>query len=298
VTTAGDLVEETLGLLESYSLDEEQSATLSADIGSADLTFTVNDARGIATGLSPGIVEIDSELFYVSSVDDTTATVEPWGRGYKKSTAAAHTAGSRVVSQPLFPRHLVLTALNETLNRVFPDVFAVKQTDKTVTVPVITYDMPDDTQWILEAAWQVPNGMQYWKSCKRVRLSPTSGISGLGDITADVADCMYPGAPLRFIYAASPVEFTSEADDWSVCGLHDGMKDVIKYGAAVSPTISSELSRLQMATVEQQDRAKVVSESAALTTSRLLDQMFQQRLMEERKTLQRLYPPRVSGSWY
>lgn len=298
MSTAGDLVEETLGLLESYSLDEEQATTLAGDISPTDLTFTVTTSRGVATGISPGIVEIGSELLYVSAVDGTTATVEPWGRGYKKTTATSHTSGDRVVSQPLFPRSMVLTALNETVSRVFPEVYAVKQADFTVTVPSITYDLPDEARWIIEAAWQVPNGMQYWQSCVKARILPSGGVAGLGNVEADIADRMYPGAPLRIIYAAAPTPFSSEDDDYSVCGLPEGMRQVLKYGAAVAPTISTELSRLQVATVEQQDRAKIVSESAALTTSRLMDQMFQQRLLEERKTLQRLYPPRVSRSWY
>lgn len=301
-TTAGAMVDEALGLLESFSLDEEQATTLAADIGPTDAQFSVTDTRGVAVGISPGIVEIDNELLYAQAVnDDMTVDLVPWGRGYKSTTPAAHTAGSRIVSQPTFPRSKILDGLNETLARVFPNLFAVKTYEDTTKVPGITYDLPDDAQWILGVKWQVPGAPVYWKGVSRWRIDQGGGTfegDGLNGITVDVGDCMSPGQPIRFLYAAKPAVFTSEADVFeTVTGLHAGARDVVVLGTAVQSVISQELSRLQMATVEQQNRAGVVAPSAALTSSRFLEQRYQTRLLEEQRALRQLYPPRIARSW-
>jgi hypothetical protein len=298
--TASKMIDETKGLLQSWSLDEEQSTTLQNTMGSADLTFQVTSARGVATGVSPGIIEIDNELIYADTVSPTgAATIPPWGRGYLNTTPANHTAGSRVVSQPTFPRAKVLDSLNQVMQRIFPSVWAVKSTELTTTFPVITYDVGDDAEWVLGARWQVPDGRQYWQSIRRWRISPGGGTHfGNTGITVDIGDDMIPGRPIQILYAAKPKPLVLETDDFeTVTGLNLGIEDVVTLGAAAALTESQELSRLQMSSVEQQNRAQLVAPSAALTSSRYLEQRFQQRLLEERRSLQRLYPPHVTREW-
>lgn len=298
--TAAQLIDEVHGLLQSFSLDESQSTTLAADVTSGALTLTVTDTRGVAVGVSPGVIEIGQELLYVATVDASgTATVPPWGRGYLGTTAAAHTAGSRVISQPTFPRAWTLQAINETLDRVFPEVFAVKSTELTTTFPVLTYTLPSDAEWVLKAAWQTPSAAQYWQAVKRFRMSAGGG-SLFGDTgkSVDVADGIVPGRPIQFLYAASPTHLAAETDVFeTVTGLGSGLIDVVALGAASSLMVSQEASRLQLSSVEQQNRSGLVAPSAALTTSNLMDKRFQTRLLEERKSLQRLYPPRITGAW-
>lgn len=294
------MIDEVKGLLQSWSLDEEQSTTLTATMGSADLTFLVTAGKGVATGASPGIMEIGQELMYCDTVaPDGTVTVTAWGRGYLNTTAANHLVGSRVISQPSFPRAKVLDAINQTMYRVFPAVFAVKSVEQVTTVPSITYTMPSDCERVLNVRWQQPDGRNYWQGVRRWRQWPGGGtLTGDTGITVDVSDAMMPGRPIQFIYAAKPAALVNETDDFvTVTGLDIGIEDVITTGAAAQMLKSQELSRLQMSTVEQQNRAQLVAPSAALTASRALEQTFQQRLMEERKALQQLYPPRITGSW-
>jgi hypothetical protein len=294
-TTTSKMIAATRGLLQSWSLDEEQSTTLAADMGVGDLSFTITTARGIATGVSPGIIEIDEELMYCDSISSTGGTITAWGRGHLETVPAAHVTGTRIISQPTFPRAKILDEMNQTMARIFPDVFAVKVFDDTVKSVSITYNLPDDAQWVLAGKWQRADGRQYWQSLQRMRVSPI----GSDGVTVDVADHMMPGRPIQFIYAAKPSPLVNESDDFeTTTGLSISVQDVVTIGAADSLTVSQELSRLQMSSVEQQNRAQLVAPSAALTSSRYLEQRFQQRLMEERKSLQRLYPPRVNRSWY
>lgn len=300
MVTLGQMIDETHGLLQSWSLDSEQVTTLAAPLGPTDVTGSVTAARGIATGISPGICEAGLEMFYVDSITQTGGfTVPAWGRGYLGTSAAQHQTGDRVISQPTFPRFWTREALNETMNRIFPDVFAVKQVELTTTAPRVTYQLPSDAQWVLGAKWQVPDGRQYWDTIRRWRVSPGGGTQ-FGDtgITVDVGDQMVPGRPIQFLYAAEPKPFVNETDDFvGVTGLPASLRDVVILGAASAMTMSQELSRLQLASIEQQDRSREVAPSAGLTSSQALERKFQTRLMEERKTLQRLYPPRITGSW-
>lgn len=300
MATCGLLLDEVLGKLESWSLDEEQATTLAAPMTAGGTTFTVTSARSVALGISSGIIEIDSELMYVSNVSGTSVTIEPWGRGYKNTVPAAHNAGARVVSQPLFPRSKILDAVNQTLGRVFPELYAVTTYETTSTLPVRIYPLPAGSQWLIDARWQVPNGTKTWQSLKWWRVDPGGGTQ-FGDgpgITVELGDAIPSGRPLAFRYASAPGLFTAEADVYkTVTGLPDSTRDVIVLGTASALVQSQELSRLQVSSVEQQNRSQLVAPSAALTSSRYLEQAFQQRLKEERQSLQRLYPPRIQWKW-
>ncbi len=297
---ASRLIDEVVGLLQTFTSDVSQSTTLAADVAPGDLTFTVSSPAGGIAGLSPGIIEMGTELIYCDSVgSDGTATISGWGRGMQSTTPAIHLAGTRVISQPAFPRFWVLEAMNETISRIFPQVFAVAVSDFTTTYPSVTYDLPDEAEWVLDARWQPPTGTGYWQAVKRWRMGQ-GGTSVLGDpgVSVDVADSMTPGCPIEFTCASQPSPLVSESDDFvSTTGLAAGIRDVIVLGAAASLTTSQELSRLEQTSIEQQDRARLVAPSAALTSSRFLEQKFQARLKEETMSLRRRYPLRLTGAW-
>lgn len=299
--TTAQVIDETLGLLQSWSLDQSQSTTATSAMDASSLSFTYDASTSIATGISAGMVEIDRELIYVANVDGSTATIPPWGRGFKSTTAVAHNINARVVSQPTFPRQKVLDVLNQVIQRVFPEIFAVKNYETTTTIPIFTYDLPDDASWVLSAKWQIPNGTRYWKNVKNWRVSAGGGTQfgdGLNGITVDVGDLMMPGRPIQFLYAAQPSSLVNDSDDFvATTGMSAGLVDVIELGAAAQLVTALELSRLQMSSIEQQNRSQLVAPSAALTSSRYLDTRFQERLKEERLSLQRLYPPRITREW-
>lgn len=298
MTTCGQIIDETIGLMESWSMNQEQSASLTGSMTTGALTFTY-DAGGVGSGISTGICEIDRELVYVSNVDGTTATVPSWGRGYKNTTAATHASGARVISQPAFPRQKVLDAINQVFERIFPRIFAIASYETVTTIPVITYDLPDTAQWLLLAKWRVPDGRQYWQDVRRWRISSGGGTE-FGDmgITVDVDDTMMPGRPIQFLYAKKPSPLVNESDDFvTVTGLNAGLVDVVEFGAAAALSPGLEMSRLVTMSVDQQNRSQQVSPSAALTASKFLDGRFTERLEEERKALQRLYPPRLTRQW-
>jgi hypothetical protein len=287
-------------------MNAEQATTLSGSIGSTDLTFTVTDVQADQLGISSGVIEIDTELILVSSVaDDGSCTVPPWGRGYLGTTAATHTADAMVISQPTFPRAKVFDAINEIIGRVFPEVYAAKSANFTTTIPSITYDLPDDAVRLLDARWKETGPQSYWRGIRKVRVNPSSGTTAstgstgpYNNVTVDIGDAMFPGRDLVITYAAKPTPFTALTDDFvTVTGLPLSCKDVLVLGAAAILTVNQELSRLQVATIEQQNRSQTVAPAAALTSSRFLEQKYKDRLKEEAQALRAKYPVRLMGVW-
>lgn len=299
MTTAGALIDEVKGMLQGWSISEEQSTTLSGDMGSLDLTFQVTESRGVAVGASAGIVEIDLELMYVSKIDtaSNTATVVPWGRGYLSTTAAEHLDGSRVISQPTYPKQVLFNAINAAILRVYPQLFQVKVVNTTANAASFTYALPSDCERVIDIRWQLPTAAQEWRGVRGWRMS-AGGATGDSSRSVDIADPMIQGRPIEIRYAARPSVFTSLTDDFvTVTGLTASAKEVIALGAAIDPTISQELARLQTSTIEQQNRAALVQPSAAQIASQGLEQKYERRLAEESNSLRQLYPPRPHRTW-
>ena len=77
MATFNDLVTEVRESLRGYGLIREQVAFLTAPINASTLTIPVDDASGI----QPGIVEIDGESIYGRAAADTPLPAAPDGRG-------------------------------------------------------------------------------------------------------------------------------------------------------------------------------------------------------------------------
>lgn len=301
MTTVGKMITQTRGKLQSWADQSEQSTTLSATIGTADATFSVLAARGIATGISPGTIEIDSELMFLEAVDTANGacTVAAWGRGYEDTTPAIHLGGRRVISNPSFPRSKILDEMNTVMGRIYPKIFAVKQIETIVNAVKLTYPLPSDAERVLYARWQVPGPEEYWQDVRFMRFNQGLGtLSGDTGRSVDFGDSMMPGRPLQIVYQAQPGLLSDESAEFATAtSLGNSIEDVIVLGAAAALVEGLELSRLQTSSIEQQNRSQLVAPSAALTSSRFLNQRFSERLSEEQDKLRELFPPRIARSW-
>jgi hypothetical protein len=101
-TTYANMVDEILLNLSGYTLRQDRTTHLTQDITSSGLSLNL----GSVTNIGKGVVEIDDELIWLDSYDrvSNTATAAPYGRGYNGSTAALHTANTKVTVAPTFPR--------------------------------------------------------------------------------------------------------------------------------------------------------------------------------------------------
>lgn len=290
MTTAKDLVDECLAQLHGYGATRDRITPLSADIGATDTTFTVDFTFGQAVGITPGVVEIDSEQVYVTSIDSTTGVctvANGFGRGYSDTTPAAHTAGARVVSRPRWPRIWLLKQLNEVLGGVFPQLFVPNTYQTAVTWPSDTYTLPGANgtpMSVVDVQWRDPIGN--WQRCRSYAVDPYDGTFRLG------GSAMI-GRPLRIIYATQPKVFTDESDDFTATGLPATASDVLTLGVVAKLVPSLDISRAQTTSVEQSDRSRVVPPYSGIKTAQYIMAEYQERLHNEAASLRRQYRPRM-----
>ena len=287
-TTASDLITEIGAQLHGWGSTQDRITPLTNSIGPTDTTFTVDFAFGQAVGITPGVIQIDSELLYVTAVDAGTGVVtlaNGFGRGFSGTTAASHTAGSMIVSRPKFPRIWLFKQINEILGSLYPDLFAVKTFTGTITSPSNTYTLPGDTPMhVIDAQWQDIVGN--WHRCQSYALDPYDGTFRLGD-------GLPIGRPLRVIYGTQPDLFTAETDNLTVTGLPASCADILTLGVVARQVPGLDISRAQQTSVEQSDRSRVVPPFAGVNAAKYLEAKLQQRLENEAQALRKQYRPRI-----
>lgn len=289
--TAGDLITEASAQLHGWGSTQDRVTPLTANMGPTDLTFQVDFTFGQSVGITPGVVEIDSELLYVTAVDPATGLVtlaNGFGRGYKGTTATSHNAGATVVSRPKFPRSGLFIQLNEIVNAVYPELFAIGTFVGVVTTPTNAYDLGSTTGTpieIIDAQWQDPIGN--WHKCRSYTLDPIDAKFRLG------SGAMV-GQPLRVLYKTQPRAFTAESQDLTTqTGLPASVADVLTLGVVARQVPALDISRAQLNSVEQSDRSRVVPPYAGVNAGKYLMALFQERLANEAASLRRQYKPRI-----
>jgi hypothetical protein len=286
---AKNLIDETVKMMHGFGQTNDRQAVLSNAIGAGDLTFTVDAAAGPAVGINPGFVEIDSEQLLVTNVDPNSnvcTVANGFGRGYDGTTATSHAQYARVVSQPKFPRNWVLTQMNEVIGALFPDLFAINTYTTTVTYPINIYTLPAPRPTrLLDVQWQDTIGN--WDHCAAYQIDMFDG-------TVRVGGGMPIGRPLRFIYASEPKLFAAETDDFvTATGLPLTCSDLLSIGTCMKLAPTFDISRAQTSTMEQSSRSTSVPPNTGINIGTFLEKQFQQRLMNEAKSLRALYPTKM-----
>lgn len=292
MTTAGDVVDLVSQELHGWGISQDRITSLVAPIGPSDTSFTVNDIFGQATGITPGVVEIDAELLYATVLDQTTkiCTLDPgFGRGFLGTTPAAHAAGAKVTSRPKFPRNEILKEVNNVIQSVYPKLYAVKQqNDLVVTYPSNSYALTGTPEDVLDVQWQDTLGR--WLRVDAFQLDDYDLALRVG---SGVGSGLMIGRPLRVVWSEKPKPFTAEANDFSVSGLPASCLDVLTKGAAGRLAIGIDISRAQSQSVEQSDRSRVVPPNAGLNVAAALLKQYDTRLTQEAQSLRKRYTPRI-----
>lgn len=287
MTTCKDLIDECSAQLHGWGSTADRVTPLTAPVGAGDTTFTVDFSFGQATGITPGVVEIDSEQLYVTAVDSNTnicTLANGFGRGYNDTTATSHAAGAKIISRPKFPRVWLLKQINEIIGAIYPELFAVNTFTGLVTYPTNTYTLTPTPMSVLDAQWQDLLGN--WRKCPSYTVDPFDGSFRLGSGPLI-------GRPLRVLYATQPQPFASEADNFSVTGLPTSCVDVLTLGTVAKQVPGLDISRAQLSSVEQSDRSRVVPPNSGVNAAKYLMAEFQDRLHNEAVSLRRQYRSRL-----
>ena len=293
MSTFEQLTDSTLLYLYGFTTLQDQATYLTASVSASALSIPVADA----TAISRGVLEIDDELIWADTVDTTglTATVPPYGRGFRSSTAASHASGTRVVSSPLFPRTLVKQAINQTITAVYPDLWGIGSTSFTFNPAVSAYALPAGTKKVLAVSWQTVGPTREWMPVRNWRLDPNANTTAWPTgVTLNVYDSITPGRTVQVTYAKQPSVLVNDSDDFStVTGLPDSSEDVIRYGAAYRMVPFFDSPHLSGMSAEADFAANLRPVGASAQLGRSMLQTYQIRLAEEARRLQDLFPIRA-----
>lgn len=266
-----------------------QLGTFKGWVGTPPTTVALADIA-VADKLHDVLVEIGPELIYVTSYDPTTqsATCPPWFRRQNGSPANdAAPVDSRVVINPLWSHWTIAQAVVSGIDKLYPDLFAAKSTEITLTPLDERYALPADCESILNVKLQ--------------DIGPGNVQRKLGTWTVDpqgkylhVKRPGIGGLKLKVTYRAKPV-VPDPADTeavWSDTGLPDSAADLPVFYALATLLPSAEAAKTQTASVEQSERNRFVQAGTALSAAKYWMQVFEKQLEVERRKMLSLYPPR------
>lgn len=289
MTTYDGLVDLVLMNLQGFSLDQDQITYLTGSIGPTDTTIAVNDV----TETSRGLVEIEDELVWIQSIDNTsmTATIAPKGRGWMGTAAAAHDAGTVVKNNPKWPKSVIKRAINDVITSTYPDLFQVKTTSFTFAAAKFNYDLPADAADVLDVTWDVIGPTKRWPRVQRWRyVSNADRTTHPTGKTVEVLDYIVPGRTVSVTYTALPAKLSNGTDEFEDTGLAPTTEDVVLYGACYRLSGYLDIPRLQVQNVEGNQRSQLVSPGAASNASKYFYALYQERLNREREILVSQWP--------
>lgn len=299
-TTYGSLVDEVLLNLAGYTMRQERTTHLTQDITSTGLTLNL----GTTTNIGKGVVEIGEELIWLDSYDriSSTATAAPYGRGFQSTTAAAHTAGTKVTVSPTFPRSAVKRAINEAIQSVYPTLYALDTYNFTFNAVQNTYQLPADVQTVLYVSWSTIGPTKEWRPVKGWRLDSMANHTAFSSgTTISIYDNLPAGRMIQITYTKVPAAFNGSADTANfeeTTGLLASAKDVVIYGAAYRLASFIDAGRLNYSSAEADNADTKIQFGSGSSNSRFLLALYNQRLNEEKTKLRDLFPTRVHYTRY
>jgi hypothetical protein len=290
MTTFNELADATILDLYGYTQLQDQSTHLTANVTSSASVLPVADTLAV----SRGTIEIGDELLWVDDVNLQTLelVLAPYGRGFRGTNASAHSAGERVVSSPMFPRHRIKQALNDAISSVYPDIFGVGVTEFAWNPSRNTYPLNDPALEVLSVTHSTVGPSKEWLPARRYRLDRnadmtefTSGasISVYGNIT--------PGRTVKVVYAKEPTRL-NPGDDFSDSGLPASCEDVIRLGAQYRLIPMVQTPYLSGSSAEADFASQQRPLGSATAIGRYVLQMYQVRLAEESRRQRSLFNDR------
>jgi hypothetical protein len=304
MSTLQNMIDEVVINLAGYTYQQDRATHLTGAI----TTTTSSSASptilslGSTENLGKGVVEIDEELLWIDSFDRVanTATVSPYGRGYLGTTAATHTADTKVTISPTFPRYVIKKAINDTVRALGSSIFAVKQTTFTYNAAITTYELENlNIRNILTMHWESIGPSKEWIRVKRFDFDALPEITtwGATSQTVTIGDIITPGRTVKVVYATEPAALSTNSDVFTTTtGLPESVRDVVILGAAYRLLTYLDPARAGQVSPQADETDSKRPFGSSGNATRQLFALYTQRLAEETKAQQQQYPARVHYS--
>ena len=294
MATFNDMVNEVKTNLQGYTLKQDRLTYLNAAISSVATSMIV----GSASNLAKGTIEIDDELIWIDNFTaaSNTLNVAPgFGRGFQNSTPTAHAQYAQVTLAPSFPRVSIKKAINDTINSLYPRLWAIDSYTFTFNASQTTYALPDDLEQILFISWQTTGSSKEWLPVNRWRADGMANIATFNTTnTINIYENIQPGRTVQVYYTTTPDTLDSNSDDFAdVTGLPASSQDVVTLGAAYKLLSFIDSGRISLTSAESDLADSKIPSGAGANNSRYIYALYQQRLNEEALKLQDKFPIRL-----
>ena len=294
MATFNEMVNEVKTNLQGYTLKQDRLTYLNAAITSVSTSMIV----GSSSNLAKGTIEIDDELIWIDNFTaaSNTLNVAPgFGRGYQGSTPTSHSQYAQVTLSPSFPRISIKKAINDTINSLYPRLWAVDSYTFTFNASQTTYALPDDLEAILYVSWQTTGSSKEWLPVNRWRADGMANLATFNSTnTINIYENIQPGRTVQVYYTTTPDTLDNNSDDFAdVTGLPASSQDVVTLGAAYKLLSFIDSGRISLTSAESDLADSKIPSGAGANNSRYIYALYQQRLNEEALKLQDKYPIRL-----
>ena len=279
MTTFDELTDDVLSMLRGYVRSQESVTALNGGINSSVTTLTVDNGSRLGMGRA----EIDDELVYIDAITTNTVGLQPWGRGVDGTTAAAHADNARVTFNPLFPRHYVKRAINDTIQSMGVELKATDVTTFTFLAAVSTYSLPSAAKSVNQVTWKTVGPTGRWETVRRWQVDTEANTTQYATgKTITIWDPVVPGRTVQVRYLKEPTNLSAGSDTLTgTAGLPASCRDVVALGTAARLVSSIDVALLDPSSVQAgffDERRQIGSAS---NVARTLYALYQQRLAEE-----------------
>ena len=294
MATFNEMVNEVKTNLQGYTLKQDRLTYLNAAINSVATSMVV----GSSSNLAKGPIEIDDEIIWIDNFNTASNTLNAapgFGRGYQGTTPTNHAQYAQVTLSPSFPRISIKKAINDTINSLYPKLWAVDSFTFTFNASQTTYALPDDLEQILFVSWQTTGSSKEWLPVNRWRADGMANISTFNTTnTINIYENIQPGRTVQVYYTTTPDTLENNSDDFAdVTGLPASCQDVVTLGAAYKLLSFVDSGRISLTSAESDLADSKIPSGAGANNSRYIYALYQQRLNEEALKLQDKFPIRL-----
>lgn len=292
MSTFAQLADRVEAVLHGYTENTEPATWLVGNATSTATTLSVYDASVIGRGY----VQIDDEIVFVNSTDNVAnaLTLAPWGRAQRGTSAASHNQNAKVIMGPLFPRQEIKNAINNTIDSMYPSVFAVGTYDFDYVAAQYSYQIPAAVQNVLSVTYSIVGPSKEWFPARAWQLDRTADSDAFATTKSlSVYSEIVPGQTVHVTYSKRPTLLTSDNQEYeTVTGFPSYSEDVVIYGAAFRMISFLDPSRLGPQSAAADILDGVRPNGSGQNASRFLYNIYQQRLNEVANNQRRQYPIR------
>lgn len=292
MSTFAQLADRVEAVLHGYTENTEPSTWLTTTATSTSTSLTVHDASVVGRGY----VQIDDEIVFVNNTDNVanTLTLSPWGRGQRGTQPASHNQNAKVTVSPLFPRQEIKNAINNTIDAMYPSVFATGSHDFAYIASQYSYQIPAEVENVLSVTYSIVGPSKEWFPARGWQLDRTADSDAFSTgKSLSIYSEIVPGQTVHVSYSKRPTLLTSDNQEYATTtGLPSYSEDVAIYGAAFRMISFLDPSRLgpQSAAADILDGVRPTG--SGQNASRFLYNIYQQRLNEVANNQRRQHPIR------